>query len=650
LRPSALQCRVLWLLAVLTLIFVGENALAETRVALVIGNGKYRAVPALANPPEDAEDVAAELKSLGFAVSLGVDLDLAGMDRAIAEFAKSAAEADVSLVYYGGHGLQVAGHNYLIPVDARPHNAQDIVKQTVHFDAILSALSQAKGLHLLFLDACRTNPLKDVSGPLQGLARAGDAAGFLIAFATQPDQVAYDGAGRNSPFAHALLDHIAAKGQDISNMMIEVRKDVIAKTGGAQIPWDSSSLTQQFYFAPGEASEGSPETLLWRLAAAQKDVDLLRHYLDRYPEGAHVADVKALIEASAAKSETGAAPTTPIAVRNVGGDDSFWNLAKSERQRTLVELYIKHYPNGAHRQEADALLPRLQDVQSADAPPEIICQQLATHPRDATAEFPGTELEALGRQADRAINACQDAVAKHPEEAHYVALLARANGAAGRLDEAVKFYKQAAEGGDARAMVSLGLLHEAGEGVPRDLKAAADLYAKAAARGSADGAINLAFALMKGVGVDRDTTRAVSLLKTASAGGSPIATYDLGVLAQQGVSGAPREALDFYRQSASLGDPRGYRAAAILLDEGRGVPKDPTGAADQLLHSVVGDAGDAIAELTSKTPQWSRDTIKAVQDRLKSAGYYSGPIDGKGGATLAPALGKWRLLGPPQKS
>jgi TPR repeat protein len=622
------------------------SAFAETRVALVIGNGQYRGVPVLTNPPNDAKDIAGELQSLGFKVSLGVDLDRAGMERAIADFTRAAAAADVSLLYYGGHGVQVAGQNYLIPVDAQLHDEQDIYKQTIHFNEVMKNQAQGAGLHLVFLDACRTNPLKDATSAARtdGLARVGDAAGFLIAYATQPDNVAYDGAGRNSPFAQALLGHIATVGEDISGMMIDVRKDVIATTGGAQVPWENSSLTRQFYFAPGKAAEGSQETLLWQLGAAQKDANLLRIYLDRYPDGAHVADARSLIE----EIGKGAPPSAPGGKENV--EDLLWRVAKSGRQRSLAELYLARYPLGTHVQEAKTLLASLTDEQEAGAPAGIVCQRLATHPRDATANFPGVDLAALTRNSAAAVSACRDAVAQHPNEPHYVALLARAVAAAGGRDEAIDLYKKAAEAGDARAMVSLGLIYESGDGLPKDIKAANDLYAKAAARGNADGAINLAVALMGGAGVERDVPRALSLLKGASAGGSAIATYDLGVLAQQGVNGDRAQALALFRQSAALGDPRGYLAAAILLDEGRGVGKDPTAAADELLRGVAGDSGESFAQLTDKASTWSHETIKAVQDRLKTAGYYGGPLDGKGGGALAPALKQWRLLGPPQKS
>jgi len=316
----------------------------------------------------------------------------------------------------------------------------------------------------------------------------------------------------------------------------------------------------------------------------------------------------------------------------------------------LLELYLARYPSGAHVQDATALLAGLAEKQTAGATAGELCEQLATHPRDATANTAGVDIGALTRNAAQAVDACSRASGEHPEIAHYVALLARAKAAQGQLDEAIRLYRQAAEAGDARAMVSLGLLLEAGDHVPKDIGAAYALYEKAAARGSADGAINLAVALLNGKGIEKDAARAERLLRTASQGGSAIATYNLGVLAQEGVAGKPADALDLFKQTASLGDPHGYLAAAILLDEGRGVPKDAAGAAEQLLRGDAADAGETFSELTVKAARWSADTIKAVQNRLKSAGYYGGPIDGKTGPELAPALKQWRLLGAPQKS
>ncbi len=631
--------------AAIALVAAGP-ALAESRVALVIGNGGYKAVPELANPPNDAKDVAEALRSLGFTVTLGVDLDQAKMQRDVADFGRSAAAADVSLFYYGGHGLQVSAHNYLIPVDAQLHTVDDIEKRTVHFDDVLDAQSKGSGVHLVFLDACRNNPLKDLNVTLKsaGLARVGNAAGFLIAFATQPDNVAFDGAGGNSPFAHALLDHMAAPGVDISSMMIAVRRDVIASTGGAQIPWENSSLTRQFYFAGDAASEASPETVLWRLAGGQRDPRLLSIYLDLYPKGSHEAEVRAKL------AEVGKPGNPAPAAANANVDDLLWSLARSERQSRLVELYLARYPSGAHVQAAEDLLASLRDAQRAASDPGVVCERLATHPNDATASMPGVDLADLAENAAAAIGVCGEAAERHPEIAHYVALLARATAAAGRLEEAYALYKKAADAGDARAMYSLGFMLEMGDHAPKDVKAAYALYEKAAERGLADGAINLAVALTRGDGIEKNLPRAYALLQHASEVGSARGTYDLGEFAELGYCCKRSDALDLYRRAASFGYPKGYHTAAAVLDEGRGVPKDPAAAADELLRAVAADSGESIADLTGKIQTWTADTIKAVQKRLEAAGYYSGPSDGKSGPALAPALKQWRLLGPPEKS
>jgi len=630
-------------------VFLGaaSPAWAETRVALVVGEGGYRSVPELANPPNDARDVADALKALGFAVTLGVDLDQARMQRAIDDFARSAATADVSLFYYGGHGLQVAAHNYLIPIDAQLRSVDDIDKRTIRLDGVLEGLAKASGIHLVFLDACRNNPLKDLNVALRasGLARVGDAAGFMIAFATQPDNVAYDGAGRNSPFARALLGHVAAPGIDVSSMMIAVRRDVIAATGGAQIPWENSSLTRQFYFAGEAAGDSSPEALLWRLAGGERDPALLSIYLERYPDGAHVADVRTLLGEIGPSTK----PTAPSSRADV--EDLLWRLALSGRESRLLELYLARYPAGAHAREAQALLASLRGAQSAADDPGLVCERLATHPHDETASTPGVELPALRADAAAAIGVCAQAAAAHPEIPHYTALLARAEAAAGRMDDAYAHYRKAADAGDARAMYSLGLMLETGDHAPKDIKAAYALYEKAADRGLADGAINLAVALAEGKGVDKNLPRAYALLTQASQAGSARAAYDLAEFAEHGYGGKTTDALGLYRRAAEFGFPKGHHTAAALLDEGRaGVAKDPNAAADELLSAVAADSGESIADLTGKTQNWSSETIKALESRLAAAGYYSGPVNGKSGPTLGPALRQWRLLGAPQKS
>ncbi|VDC32763.1 caspase family protein [Pseudogemmobacter humi] len=605
---------------------------AETRLALIIGNAGYETAPALDNPSNDANDIAAALNGLGFRVMLGIDQSQDQMDTLIGEFGAAAATADVVLFFFAGHAFQVSEQNYLVPVDVNLAQADRVVSQTVPLGRVLDALGKAPGLKLLFLDACRDNPLdldRDDSG---GLARVGSAADFLIAYATQPGAVAYDGEGRNGTFTEALLTHIRTPQQDISEMMISVRKDVVARTGGQQIPWESSSLTRQFRFDEGPPT-ASAETIFYQVATRSADPDLLRLYLERYPDGAHVSEVLVLL---AGRSEGGAR-------RGLGDSDGdqLWDLAQRTRLRTLFESYLAQYPEGPHAAEARRMVAELPADEEAGAARR--CELLATHPRDRTETTPGAPYELLAQNGAQAIQVCSQAMADYPEQPKYVALLARAYAASGMRERAVELYETAAKRGDLRAMVSLALLKETGDGLAQDPAGALALYEQAAAAGSADAAINLAVTLLEGGG--GEAARGLDLMQQASQAGSSIATFNLGVLAQEGSFGDPADALPLFERAAREGEARGYRAAAVLLDEGRGVARDPGRAAVQLLLGVASDDGALLRELSTQAGNWRADTLASLQERLARVGLYDGPADGTPGPALDAALAGWRSGG-----
>jgi uncharacterized protein len=244
-------------------LLLAAPARAEKRVALVIGNGDYSGQTQLKNPANDARDVAAALDALGFQVISGMNLDKHGFDDKIHEFAKSVANADVAVFFYSGHGMQMNGVNYLIPIDA-PITKEDLDFQTVTLDLIQRQLSSAK-VKIVFLDACRTNPFARALAVSIGTRAVGETSGLavttapdlgsFIAFATQPGQVADDGDGVNSPFTAALKAHIATPGLSISDLMIVVRNEVAQQTKSSQIPWDHSALASRFYFREGPASD-----------------------------------------------------------------------------------------------------------------------------------------------------------------------------------------------------------------------------------------------------------------------------------------------------------------------------------------------------------------------------------------------------------
>lgn len=230
------------------------------RVALVIGNGAYANVTPLTNPPNDARDMSSVLRDLGFKVIEGYNLDGAKMRSKIAEFGAAMPGAGVTLFYYAGHGMQVAGKNYLVPVDARLEHPSSLGLEAIEVSTVISDMESEKRINLVFLDACRDNPLsRSLARSMgasrsasvgQGLAQLSAGIGTLITFATSPDTVALDGTGKNSPFTTALLKHIRTPGLEVRTMLTRVRADVIRATNEQQVPWDHSSLTGEFYFKP----------------------------------------------------------------------------------------------------------------------------------------------------------------------------------------------------------------------------------------------------------------------------------------------------------------------------------------------------------------------------------------------------------------
>ena len=298
--------------AVLVQVALALPADAARRVALVIGNGAYSQAGTLTNPVNDATDMANALKTFSFEVILGLDLDRRSFDEKIRAFSKALEDADAAVLFYAGHGLQVAGHNYLVPVDAGLASERDLDFEAVSLDFVLKQMEVGREgkTNIVFLDACRDNPLsRNLARSMgtrsaavgQGLAEVQTGVGTFIAYSTQPGNVALDGTGRNSPFTAALSSRVQETGRNLTALMIEVRKDVLKATGGRQVPWDHSALTNDFFFQPvAEQSERSARTLeavsqprqlhddnpiaaLDALAAAQSWSELHDHLTDVSP-------------------------------------------------------------------------------------------------------------------------------------------------------------------------------------------------------------------------------------------------------------------------------------------------------------------------------------------------------------------------------
>jgi Caspase domain len=239
------------------------TALAAGKVALVIGNGSYQAMPSLQNPPNDANLMASKLSELGFDIVRIIDGDRRSFYDGLTLFGRKAQGVDIALVFYAGHGVQVNGRNWLLPVDAQIEASTDLPAQAIKANDLLDIMETSGArLKLVFFDACRNNPLpRSLSrGSNNGLARLeANAAGMMIAFATSPGDVALDGSGQNSPFTEALARLIDTPDLEVRHLMGRVRESVYTSTGERQLPWLNEALIGEFYFG-GRSSDGTAQT------------------------------------------------------------------------------------------------------------------------------------------------------------------------------------------------------------------------------------------------------------------------------------------------------------------------------------------------------------------------------------------------------
>lgn len=323
-----------------------DDARAERRVALVIGNGAYGKVPALPNPPNDAKAMSALLRSLNFDVVSGIDLTRDGMADTLRKFAMQAQGADVALFFYAGHGLQLDGKNYLLPVDANLTSELDVkLGGPIDLDTMLQQTMAEAKVKLVLLDACRDNPfVGQIARSVKtrtvavssGLAEMKSGEGTLLAFATGPGQVALDGDGGNSPFTRALLDNLAKPGLEIRLALTHVRADVVDRTRKQQTPWENTNLTGFFYMTPDAApapaanapaaaavpaATNDVELEFWRSVKDSKNSEELNAYLIRYPNGSFASIARSRIaEIQVAKAEPPAV-TSSRAVASSGAVD-----------------------------------------------------------------------------------------------------------------------------------------------------------------------------------------------------------------------------------------------------------------------------------------------------------------------------------------
>ena len=531
-----LHCRLLFVGFCFALTVLPMEAFAGTRLALVLGNGHYQAVPALDNPANDAADLTAALRSIGFDVIEQRDGTRDAMANAVRDFSTRLRGADVALFFYAGHGLQMNGENYLVPVDAKIETPADVRFNTVNLTDIQQEMEGTGRANIIILDACRNNPFLEKlarggrAAPSRGLGRIDAAAqGSLIVYSTQPNNVALDGAGRNSPFTAALLKHIATPGIEVRQMLSRVRGDVLVATNQKQTPWDSSSLVGDVYLAtaPSPVVTAAPPSAPTQPAAPSQTA-------------AGGVEPVAAVVAQATPPADPHRVTSQMPPMATGGPDS-------ECERA-----------------------------AAPAPPFASPEQLKIdHTHDYAIAVP----------------ICEAAVRVNPDQPRLEFLLGLAYGGTKNYLAAQRYLTKAADAGYAPAQGKLGVYFATGRGVVKDLPRAFDLFSKAAAAGEPGAISNLGSMYSNGEAVKKDPARALELYQKAIEAGDPFALAQTALIYFYG-KGTPRDydtAAQYFQQAADLNDGFSLKYLAVMHERGLLGAPEPAKAAELRRRAVQVD-------------------------------------------------------------
>jgi uncharacterized caspase-like protein/TPR repeat protein len=597
-------------------LIAGVAEAGSKRVALVIGNGAYQSVPQLPNPKKDAEAVSLALRKQGFEVVTAVDLSRVELEKAVERYTRALNGAEISLFYYSGHGIEVGGENRIIPIDAMLKEPQELETQTFSLQTILLYMQSNSQAQLLYLDACRDNPFSDRAFLLgaddtekpagKGLAEQKSAVGSLIAYATEPGNIALDGKGDNSPFTQAVIKHSFTQDVDVQSALMQVTADVYEATNKSQRPWINSSLVKPI-FLNGLAKQivaTNVPPLTKTLAEIQstettRGVEAGPVTIGAGPQSVFSEETaQALPNAKAYKLMQMPVSGTLSIDDQVLSEGAVIDFAKFKTFKFEPSTDVQVFKDA----NTSALLVPAINVETvamaADGtalPVQIKIQQrmhecdlLAAEPLDFQSVGNGVELDKI--DVSQALIACQKAVEEHPENIRYVYLLGRAQLSAGNAKAALPLIQKAADAGYVRANHQLGLMATQGIGMDINLELANTFFKLAADKGDPLALLAFGSNLVKGIGMKADPKQGIAILKHAAELGNTDALDEMGSLYLYGgvVKASPKRAAGFYdasitrsvqkksrRKSVAFGGhPTAPTDIGALYFNGNGVPKD----------------------------------------------------------------------------
>jgi hypothetical protein len=443
------------LLIAAVLLAIPQHADAQSRIALVIGNGTYQKVPALPNPLHDAQDVSDALKRLGFTVNTVTDADFDTFRRSLLEFGRRALKADMAVFYYAGHGVEINGDNWLLPIDVALKHEIDASAEAIDLRSAMQAVSSAKTLGLVILDACRNNPFRPSMANLNatrrietlGLAPVEPSDNVLVAYAARDGTVAKDGAGRNSPYTQSLLRHIETAGLEIDFLFRNVRDDVVAATDNEQQPFVYGSLSSDEIYlkAPSAGTAAADphgsmdaDEIAWSFLKGTSDVSTLTRFIDRFSASSRIPDARMRIASLlAAPSDviSDASKNISVAFANTEFEqaeksvarrfltdapaiEEAWDIIKESKDHRIIRRFAEQFPTSKRRIAADKRLVDLGQRPIIRVPTPYRPLNVDVSILDQAAVDPDV-IECF-RRNDQTVMACQRAVERFPDIGRFV--------------------------------------------------------------------------------------------------------------------------------------------------------------------------------------------------------------------------------------
>jgi uncharacterized caspase-like protein len=599
-----------------TIVARDVGAQSEQRLALVIGNSAYRTVEPLANPVRDAALIADALRKSDFKVEVLTDLDQTAMKRAMIQFGRTLRTSNaVGVFYYAGHGLQIGGRNYLVPVTANIQDETEVGIESVGLDEFLQTLDRSTNrANIVILDACRNNPFeKSFQNSATGLAAADAPKGSFVAFATAPGTVASDGTGQNSPYTAALAKAINVSGLTIEQVFKQTRREVLAETRGKQVPWEVSSIIDEIRFRAGAGqavaqAQNDDETTLWSAVSGSGNRAALDAYLAQFPNGRNAAQARNEINQIAQREAAAAVRVAAVQTTAVP------TVTRQLTMRSAAPRYTPIFPTSGTAVIPEADLKRLdceplwrarnemfhrhnycfETARAIETFGNANCKTTSQSVLNETeqtnfrliraaekakrCETPTTTIAAAGpkvvsaappRSDPTRVNVCDTtAGAEWDTDKKSAGLDFRRLDPSIAIDACVDAVRE--QPGERRLWFQLGRAHDKA----RNYAIARQAYLQAANLGSGAAMVNLGILFEKGQGVARNARESRVWYERAARTNVPMGAFCYATALDNGLGGpiATNEALQYYERAASAGYAPA-RAALAKVRQGTG----PTG-------------------------------------------------------------------------